>query len=115
MSVTVDWEAARGRPVDVLIDAIDETVPPAEALAGVLRNRAIGERLRSLFLASTMRVPSYGGRLVKVGQTYQITARVLIGKDDEGRAVYASDSKTCKFATRAVVDVYLVPKPLKLD
>jgi len=86
----------------------DADVKARPAIAGVVGDgKSFGQRLRALFIADRMRLPSYGGRTVNADDTvYRIVAS---GKrrsaENNGQIVsFSEDIYIGRFAGRAIVD-----------
>ncbi len=91
-------------PVRISIEPIPEpTTEKLPVLAGELGASSFGQRLISVFLADTMRLPSYGGREVEVGKYYEIKA-LTKNPDDAAKELEWPVYKG-GFANRAVVDL----------
>ncbi len=105
ISVRVKRNTAVG-PVQIAVRELADDAK-APALAGTLAERTFWETVREAFMADAMRFPSYGGRTVTSGKTYEILA---VGKrlvpvngvnqsEDFSVPVYAGS-----FASQAIVD-----------
>ena len=105
ISVRVKRNTAVG-PVQIAVRELADDAK-APALAGTLAERTFWETVREAFMADAMRFPTYGGRTVTSGKTYEILA---VGKrlvpvngvnqsEDFSMPVY-----TGSFASQAIVD-----------
>ncbi|MBA1144517.1 hypothetical protein [Mesorhizobium neociceri] len=108
ISIRVTRNTAVG-PVQIAVRELadDAKAPATPALAGTLVERTFWETVREAFMADAMRFPSYGGRTVTSGKTYEILAvgtrlvpvNGVSQKEDFSVPVY-----TGSFASQAIVD-----------
>src|SRR5262249_43470423 len=105
ISVKVRRDAAVGT-VQVFVREMPDD-PQAPQLAGTILERSFAERLKEAFFADAMRFPSYGGRTVKVGKTYEIVVGAVRNISRNGAIEQEPVLKTVykgNFASRAIVD-----------
>jgi hypothetical protein len=108
ISIRVKRDTAVG-PVQIAVRELadDAKAAPTPALAGTVAERTFWETVREAFMADAMRFPSYGGRTVTSGKTYEILAvgtRMVpidgvVQKEEFSQTVYKGS-----FASRAIVD-----------
>ncbi len=107
VSITIRRNRAIGA-VRVHLDEIATAADEAPALLGVVDDRWAITKVFEMMLATPGRVPSYGGRKVKVGQSYRITATGL-KKPDNGAAgepePFREEIYAGRFASRAIIDL----------
>ncbi|TPK87353.1 hypothetical protein [Mesorhizobium sp. B2-4-17] len=105
ISIRVKRNTAVGPVQIALRELADDAQAPA--LAGTVVERSFWETAKEAFMADAMRFPSYGGRTVTAGKTYEIVAigtrQVPIDgvsqKEEFSQTVYKGS-----FAPRAIID-----------
>ncbi len=107
ISVTVLRKRAVGS-VQIHLDEIAAAPEDAPALLGVVDDRWAITKVLEMIFAVPGRVPSYGGRKVKVGQAYRIVATGF--RKPEGAAPgeserFREEIYAGRFASRAVIDL----------
>lgn len=88
ISVRVIRDRAVG-DVSILVDAVKDPTPENLAktpLAGIVRQRGFGERLRSVFLTDALRWPPSGGHAVAIDKVYRVAVRATLRNEGEGPA-----------------------------
>jgi hypothetical protein len=106
LSITVVRRAAVGA-VEVRLDEIPAAPEELPALLGVLDDRSALSKVFGMLFASPGRIPSYGGRKVKVGQDYRIAVagrRKPAGNASGEIEPFEEDVYVGRFASRAVID-----------
>lgn len=107
LSITVVRKTAVGA-IEVRLDEIAAAPEERPALLGVLDDRPALGKVFGMLFASPGRIPSYGGRKVKVGQDYRIAvAGRRKSKDNPSGEpeLFDEDVYIGSFASRAVVDL----------
>lgn len=98
-------------PAEIFIEKIAEPTPEEKAtapLSGVLGEKSIGERIRSVFMTDPLRFPPSGGYSVEAGPVYRVTARAarIVQRDQtREKAVQTDTVFVGRFAGRAIIDL----------
>lgn len=101
----------RKRAIGAVLVHMDEIAAPKQespSLLGVLDDRWAITKVFEMLLATPGRVPSYGGRKVKVGQSYRISASgIRVAESGAGAAPepFQAEIYVGRFASRAVIDL----------
>ena len=108
ISIRVTRNTAVG-PVQIAVRELadDAKAPATPALAGTLVERTFWETVREAFMADAMRFPSYGGRTVTSGKTYEILAvgtRLVPVNGVNQKEDFSVPVYTGSFASQAIVD-----------
>lgn len=88
-------------PADAVLDTL-----PSELAGVVAEKKGILSRLKNVFLADPLRLPSYGGLTVEAGTVYRIFAEAIPNTDQTALpAPVIRDIYRGRFAGRAIVDL----------
>lgn len=105
ISIRVRRNTAVG-PVQIAVrELTDDASTPA--LAGTVTERTFWETVREAFMADAMRFPTYGGRTVTSGKTYEILAmgkRLVPVNGVSQSEDFSMPVYTGSFASQAIVD-----------
>lgn len=91
--------------VNIHVDEVASGGDEPPALLGVLDERSALSKVKEMIFAARGRVPSYGGRKVKIGPTYRILATGQRLDSDGAPSAFSEEIYYGRFASRAVIDL----------
>jgi hypothetical protein len=95
--------------VAILVEAVTNPTPEmlaAVPLAGIVRDRSFGQRLRAVFLAEPLRWPPSGGHAVPIDTVHRVAVRATLRNEGDGGATTTVERTLHlgRFAGGAVLD-----------